>query len=321
MAVIKPSFIIKGALTYVLPQSAFSRKSGGSNSARYCYSVFMRHLVSLNRISGFTVPKTVAELGPGDSLGIGLCALLSGAERYVGLDLVPFTDLSRNLPIFDELVSLFLNRAPIPDDDEFPRVRPKLTDYRFPSDIIDTAVMTRALTPERINILREHLQSGGGEMINYVAPWLSEDQIKSSCIDWIFSQAVLEHVTELEESYQAFSTWIKPGGIMSHQIDFKCHNLSTSWNGHWATPDWLWRIARGRRPYLLNREPLSKHEALLDHNGFVTLYTDRAVRDDGLMPEQLLARYRDLSTEDVSTAGAFIISQKHDSSVSEKRPE
>ncbi|MBM4372890.1 MAG: hypothetical protein FJ098_14650, partial [Deltaproteobacteria bacterium] len=59
------------------------RGTGGTGSARYCYSVWLRHLV-LAKDRGLLdqVPATVAELGPGDSIGIGLAALLSGATAY-----------------------------------------------------------------------------------------------------------------------------------------------------------------------------------------------------------------------------------------------
>jgi len=34
----------------------------------------------------------VAEIGPGDALGIGIAALLSGARRHFTLDIVPGAD-------------------------------------------------------------------------------------------------------------------------------------------------------------------------------------------------------------------------------------
>ena len=46
-------------------------------------------------------PTTISELGPGDSLGIGLAGLISCANRYYALDVVKFAaDNQRNLADF-----------------------------------------------------------------------------------------------------------------------------------------------------------------------------------------------------------------------------
>jgi hypothetical protein len=53
------------------------------------------------------MPESVAEFGPGDSLGVGLAALLSGSNRYSALDVHRDGSTERTLRIFDELVALF----------------------------------------------------------------------------------------------------------------------------------------------------------------------------------------------------------------------
>ena len=111
--------------------------TGGTDSARYCYSVWLRHLVLAAEHGAAARPRIVAELGPGDSVGIGLCALLTGAERYLGLDVVRYASLERNQRILDELVGLLRARTPIPDAVEFPVVKPYLDDYRFPAHLLD----------------------------------------------------------------------------------------------------------------------------------------------------------------------------------------
>ena len=79
---------LAGLATYV-PGYEYLEPTGGTSSARYCYSVWLRHLV-MAYDSGLLQrpPATVAELGPGDSIGIGLAALLSGARKYHALDVV-----------------------------------------------------------------------------------------------------------------------------------------------------------------------------------------------------------------------------------------
>jgi hypothetical protein len=76
----------------------------------YCYEVWLKHLTLLWANGLRTIPDTVAELGPGDSLGTGLAALLSGANHYYALDIIRYADTPRNLMIFDQLVDLFQRR-------------------------------------------------------------------------------------------------------------------------------------------------------------------------------------------------------------------
>ena len=92
--------------------------------------------------------------------------------------------------------------------------------------------------------------------------------VAEASLDLIFSQAVLEHVDGLEETYRAMFAWLKPGGYASHVIDFTAHGRSPFWNGHWAYSDWEWELVRGKREFLLNREPLSTHLALVRNVGF-----------------------------------------------------
>lgn len=128
--------IVKGILTWVPILNAWRlhrASTGGTNNPRYCYSVWLRHLATLIP-HGFRVHGArIGELGPGDSIGGGLAALLCGADHYVGLDVVPFSANADLLKTFDELVQLYSRREPIPDHNEFPRVRPRLECYDFPN--------------------------------------------------------------------------------------------------------------------------------------------------------------------------------------------
>src|SRR5436305_1646470 len=104
--------IIEGAATYI-PGLYKIRKerTGGTDTAAYCYGVWLKHLTLLWANGMHTIPDTVAELGPGDSLGTGLAALLSGANHYYALDVVYYANTPRNLMIFDQLVNLFQRRT------------------------------------------------------------------------------------------------------------------------------------------------------------------------------------------------------------------
>lgn len=306
----KVPHILKGMLTWVPLLNAWrlSRAAtGGTDSPRYCYSVWLRHLVTLDQ-HGFRIQGTqIGELGPGDSIGIGLAALLSGAARYVGLDIAPFSakaDLER---IFDELMQMYSRREPIPDHNEFPLVRPTLDSYEFPNHLIDWTYFA-----DRTKRIRGELVTGvnSGQFVGYRSSWTSPDDIVVASLDLVFSQAVLEHVDALQETYQDMFAWLKPGGYASHRIGLDAHHLSPFWNGHWAYKDLEWRLVRGNREFLLNREPLSTHLDCAQKSGFEVLQVMQDYDDDGLAVRFLAPRFRRISTEDRRTRGAMLILRK-----------
>ncbi len=309
-----------GLASYLPPlRRRIGRTTGGTTTARYCYAVWLRHLC-LAHASGLpTDERVVAELGPGDSLGVGLAALLSGAQTYYALDTVPYRDAARDLAIYDDLVRLFVARAPIPDDTEFPRVWPTLDSYAFPAHILDEDRLSTALTPRRLATLRTALRSCGQQggmpargrgdedvTLAYMAPWSDPTVVAAGTVGMIISQAVLEYPVDLAATYRAMDRWLRPGGFMTHTIPFNAHGLAKTWNGHWLYPDPLWALIVGRRPYAPNREPHSTHVKLLEGLAY-TIACDRTMEcNEGIERARLAPRFRDLSDDDVRICGAVI---------------
>lgn len=306
----KARHILVGALTFVPFLNAWRVRrgsTGGSDSARYCYSVWFRHLNILNRY-GFEINGAqIGELGPGDSLGVGLTALLSGAARYVGLDIVPYSAKADLEKMLDELLLLYSRKERVPDDAEFPRVGPRIDSYELPSHLIDWTNL-----PVKAEEIRGQIRIGinSGSLLGYRVPWMSLPQIDEASLDLIFSQAVLEHVDSLEETYRAMFAWLKPGGYASHVIDFGAHGRSPFWNGHWAYSDWQWNQVRGKREFLLNREPLSAHLGLAKKVGFELLLIKREQAPHGLETPALALRFRKMDATDALTSGVYLILQK-----------
>lgn len=298
-----------------LTYSFIPHSTGGTVSARYCYSVWLRHLVLMGKNGVNVEPRVIAELGPGDSLGVGLAALLSGANAYYAFDIVEYASSQRNLEILDELLELFRQRIAIPNDAEFPAVRPKLDSYDFPAHILTERRLKQTLTPERIEAIRNSLvtlegREDDGLQIRYVVPWHDPQVIEPGTVDCIFSQAVLEHIDDLEGAYRAFYQWLKPKGVLSHQIDFASHRTSQYWNGHWGYSDIVWKLIKGARPYLVNRQPYSVHEKLLAEVGF-DVVDSLIVRDDrGLSRERLAQAFRQMTASDLVTRGAYVLATK-----------
>ncbi|WP_432709524.1 methyltransferase domain-containing protein [Pedobacter sp.] len=259
-------------LIYHVPlvKTILSYRTGGTIESRYCYSVWLRHLKMLNTVQA-GIPKRVAELGPGDSLGIGFAALLSGCESFRAFDVIKYWNIERNLKIFEELVVLFKNKTPIPDNTEYPRVQPRLDAYAFPDNIISEEILKDTLSECRLEAIREEIKnpdSPNNTLVKFYVPWDDYKVISPDSVDFVYSQAVLEHVEDLEGTYVAFSKWLKRGGIMSHSIDFKCHNTTRSWNGHRTYSEFEWKIIKGGRMFLINRQPYSVHKELHKKYGF-----------------------------------------------------
>lgn len=304
--------LLKGLATY-LPGAykAASRGTGGTISARYCYSVWMRHLVLAYKHGLPSEPRVVAELGPGDSLGIGLAAMLSGADKYFALDIVRYALKDKNIEVFNELVSLFRRREAIPGEDEFPRIKPYLDSYDFPDYILTQSRLDKALESSRVDAIREILLRRGERCssqieISYFVPWHDFNIIKEGSVDMVYSQAVLEHVDDILGAYKALYNWLRPGGFMSHQIDFKSHGTSSQWNGHWMYSDTIWRTIKGRRPYLLNRQPHSKHIKSIEECNFEIICDSKIRKDSRLSHKEISSCFADISNEDLVTSGAFI---------------
>jgi SAM-dependent methyltransferase len=272
-----------------------------ATSARYCYAVWMRHLLRAEDIGTTTEAAAVAELGPGASLGVGVAALLSGAGSYVGLDVVRHAATADSLQVFEDLVGMLEAHADIPSEDEFPEIRPRLDQFAFPDAILTEARLVSGLEATRINEIRRALARSE---IRYIVPWDDPAVIEERSLDMVFSQAVMEHVGDLASTYRAIHRWLRPGGLMQHQVDLRSHGMHTAWNGHWAMGDRLWRFVRGDAG--INREPASRHLQAIRAAGFTVLTWELEHRGDGLRRTELANRWRNLADSDLTAAAIFV---------------
>jgi hypothetical protein len=303
-----------GGLKGYVPFLSTYRGTGGTNSSRYCYSVWMRHLV-LSRNAGYTGPMdTIVELGPGDSIGVGIAGLLSGGRRYLALDVIEHADIQTNLAVVDDLVQFFERREPIPGEDEFPNLYPLLPDYSFPSRYLSREQIASALAPDRIARIRTSIENSRNVspdgMIRYVCPWYDERLAQAASVDVILSQGALQDIEDLDHAYSVMTKWLKPGGVMSHQIDFSFPGTGRYWNEHWGYSDLFWRIVRGNRPYYFNRTPYSRYLELAEQYGH-RLRQTLPVKGRGLPRERVNHRFRGLSDRDFATRCGYIFTTKN----------
>jgi hypothetical protein len=311
---IKP--ILTGLLSYIPGVYTHFNQGPNPSTPELCYGIGFKHLC-LMQVQGAAFPNKLAEVGPGRSVGSGVLALLLGAEHYVGLDVVPFAQLAGEADAWvDAMVSLLRRRASLPNADGFPSLRLYLDDAGFPL-LVSNEMLANALNPARIAAVRACLSNlqvnrpsrADGLCMEYRVPWEGAALDLHQTMDAVFSHSVMQHVPDPGRAYGYVAYMLKPGGFTSHQIDCGCLGMSDIWNGHWAYPAWLWKIALGRKPFLINRLPHSAHLKLMQEAGLALRADLTSVRTDGLPALKLAREFRNLG-EDAQIAGAVLIAQK-----------
>jgi len=306
---------VKGLLTFVpgIKRVLPERGTGGTNSAHYCYGVWLKHLTLLWENGMRSMPNTLAELGPGDSLGVGLAALLCGVKRYYALDVVRHSNIEVNLKIFDELVELLKSRTGRPTKG-WPDIDKFLDSNLFPSHILNDGLLKESLSEERIKAIHNAIQNPAHHTrevtIKYMVPWSDEKIIENNTVDIILSHSVLEHVVDLENTYQALYSWLRPTGMMSHQIDFQSHGVSEKWNGYRMYSELLWKIMLGKRSFLINRQPHSMHIDIMKKNDFIIACDLTRHRKDGIQRSDLSKYWENITNDDLTCSGAYILAIK-----------
>ena len=142
--------------------------------------------------------------------------------------------------------------------------------------------------------------------IEYIVPWTKAEKNKVSEIDLIFSQAVMEHVEDIGFAYSEMYKWLRKGGVISHQIDFKTHEMTKEWNGHWFISERFWRFLLHGRKYPINRFPLSKHLTEIEKAGFdvkTVILVRKQNSFKGKLPKVIGVNF---TNDDLAISGAFI---------------
>jgi SAM-dependent methyltransferase len=308
--------VAKGLATYVpFAYRIFGqRQMSDSVTADYGYHVWLKHLVLANSSAALGVPKSVLELGPGDTRGTGIAALLSGTESYTGVDARPFARMTtsvavRNVTIAGGLAQKFRKKSDVKATG-WPDFRSHLDEAGFPSRLLDDALLTRALEASRVARIMDSVgkfaAGGDDRQISYHAPLRNSSDVAPASIDFIFSHAVLPHIADLETVMAQAYRWLRPGGIMSHQFGQDSCGITAAWDGHRAFSERTWRVIVGARPFLLNRLPASSILKILERTGFQLLKVERNFREPTLSRRDLSPVWRDLPDQELRTAGAMI---------------
>ena len=273
---------------------------------------------------------TIKRCSPGFTFGAGAYAEVPVAfappdrrPRSAALD-VPSSDPAQPVvtatvantttgPLLEPISALFRSRAPRPPKG-WPDYDDMLDERLFPSKILTDERLSRSLAAPRLAELTDAVRILDAKIQH---PWLrygtwrnAHNVVVAGEADLVFSHVVLSVVEDQEGFYQWCSRWLKPGGWMSHQIDFSSLEVTNHWNGHLQYSEAVWRIIVGQRPFFVNRARLSRHLALMQKYGFELKLVERFARADGIERSRLAPRWRDMSDDDLTCATAFIVARK-----------
>ena len=166
-------------------------KHGQMESFEYSRKIFEGHFREMSKVNKIDNP-VIMEIGPGDSLFSMIYSRKYSEEKFYFLDVNDFASKDLNL--------YFKLQKNLEKENYFPKK------------------------------IKRKIESFDDLLKNYNANYLvsgieSLKKIEDESIDYIFSHSVMEHVRKFElnnlvnEMYRV----LKPGGVMSHNINYKDH--------------------------------------------------------------------------------------------------
>ena len=155
-------------------------------SILYSHNLFLKYINLIRRYDkNFTLKnKVILEIGPGDNFLLAYIFILNGAEKVYLIDKFHKPlDISYDLILLKRYIKKFFHF---------------FTDYNLKN--IENKIKYYANSPfENFNVL------------------------KKNSIDLIISNAVLEHIFDIESAIRIISLLLKDGGLTIHRIDLRDH--------------------------------------------------------------------------------------------------
>lgn len=294
-------FMIKGLLIRVPMINGLYRRrghTGGTDSAEYCLNIWLSHLNSLLMAGVYQYPRTLLEYGPGDSVGVGLAFLLMGGQRYYAIDYLPYANTERNLFIMNELISLLKSSDLFL---KYPAIR----------NLLSESDQAGFINSTRIDLLSKSVQENDGHyFLNIVSEKGSSIPNVIGSVDFIISQAVLEHAKDVDMIHGDSYKMLTPDGYISHKIDHRSHTMSDWWNGHWQYSDAVWRFACSRRAFTINRYTSTEHIEKIKAAGFQIVRIETTQEKNGLPISKFNKTFQTMTLEDYQTSGTYILAKK-----------
>ncbi|NOZ51528.1 MAG: class I SAM-dependent methyltransferase [Gammaproteobacteria bacterium] len=254
-------------------------RHGYMDDSDYVVKVFNMHVFRAG-LEGKLQGKTILELGPGDSVATVIVAACFGAKSIL-IDAGPFA--KSGLDDYHKLV-VYLEQNGL-----------------NPPDILASATLDDILA-----VCNAQYLTGGLE---------SFASIQDNTVDFIFSQAVLEHVRKSEffDTVSECSRVLSSDGIASHRVDLKDHlggganNLRIS-SKHWEA-DWM-----SSSGFYTNRIRFKEMLTIFKKAGFnVDVSCKDEWKDAPIARKSLAKEFRGIDDDDLLVSGFDVLLKPVDS--------
>lgn len=247
------------------------------------YAYFEKLGIDADDIEAYLAGKLVLEYGPGDVPVIALLMIAYGADSVVCVDRFPLITLKpKNIEIVQGVLSTLSMGKRKRVDECFS----KYGDY------------SSGLMPCKVRYVVDADGLSGLD----------------SEVDLIYSRAVLEHVNNLESTFQDMKQAMRDDGTAVHLVDLKSHGLHREHPLDFLVwPAWLWHIMYGCKGFP-NRWRVDEYRRILKERKFdVRLMEPSLLIDrkelDAVRP-YLASQFREVNDDDLSWLGFWVIFSK-----------
>jgi hypothetical protein len=168
--------------------------------------------VSAEHQEDFLRDKVILEYGPGDLPGVAMLLVAKGARKVYCVDRFPLVSVgTKSAAVINRLAAV------LPDGQK----------HRFFRCLIDPIAPEQGFATDRVEYL--------------VRPDGLSGMVEE--IDLVISRAVLEHVNNLEATFNDMVKAMRPLAFSLHQVDLKSHGLHrVNPLDFLEYPQWLWNI-------------------------------------------------------------------------------
>ena len=253
-------------------------KHGEMESFDYSKQIFEGHFKDMSKLNLIPNPS-ILEVGPGDSLFSMIFSRKYSNNMFYFLDVGDFANKDINL--YKDLIKKLINEG-----------------YLEKFDINEDFSFDELLNFSNA----KYMTSGINDL----------KKLDNDSIDYIFSHSVLEHVRlfEIDELISQMYRVIKPGGIVSHNINYKDHLCESLNNLRFSSKTWESDLFANSGFYT-NRIPATKMHSMFKNVGFKILRENFGKWDKLPIPRLKISdEFKAFSDEELINCTSSFIAQK-----------